>query len=596
MKSNLTKILIVTLLALFSASITACSSGTASNDDIVDGDKDSEIDGDTDGEVPDGDADADGDDAKPDGDEEGEEEIDYESIQEDIDLGVFWLENAESVLANEAFKRAFDKAPDNPQARFGYAFSEALVAFDTIFLVVQALEGQIGTGRKSGRVASYAGVDDYEDINDWFDKEFIHALGIINQRFLHAVELYGPLKESGGLSLRFERLPVHLGINEFTWMKGEIDDADVYIFDSMARLMAAVFEFLAGHQLKSDLYGVITKLSGGFQLDGGMNGIFGLLTYLLNYDESFLAFRADGGKERVSRIKELLMGGLEDIILASEAAEDEWAIDKDQNDEVFSVIEDKREKILVLNIYRLDAETGEEKMNAIEFVDAEVLAAVNQFRQHLKDGGDPIPFDNAVSLSLSSALILPLGFGLFDYIGFSLEEMLGLSYDLVSPGLLDSLLTGLLNLDAVALDMHTYFGDPVSIRQMLPVWSTDKPPFENVLYLEWECPDELLDDGAPDGSGGFLCGGEKETFVDSGHFVGSNHEIAADGQTFSSPYIDMQDPSFGGMLYVDPAKLKVDGYPDEPQFQEADQLTFNAMLGKILESVLGFAGGMGGGE
>lgn len=573
----------------------ACSDGTAepeTDGDIeTDGDEENPpVDGDE--EIIDGDGDSDGDiEDKPDGDgSDGDIETDGDTgPDEDVDLGIFWLENAETELANQAFKRAFDRNPDNPRARFGYAFSEAMLGYDTFFLAIQALEGQLLAP------APLRWKDqNYEDINDWFDKEFLHIMDLIDGYFLHAVEIYGPLKESGGLSIYFDHLPIHVGINEYTWISGEIDDADVFIFDGMARLGAMIFEFLAAHHLKSDLYGVVTIFAND-GLDTDLAGIMGMVTYLLNYEEKFLALRPDIGVARIQGLRDLMVGGLEDAILAAEAAEEEYATDSDQTDEVFTVIQDRdRNKILVLNVWRNDIETGEPIMNEIELVNPDVIQAAADLRSHLIEGGDPVPFDGPISMSLSAALILPIGFGLLDWLDLSLEELLGLSYDLVSPALLETLLTGLLNLDVVALDLYTYLENPIGLRDMLPAWTNDQPPFENKLFTEWECPDELLDDGAPDGSGKFICAGEAETLVDAAHFVGTPYEIAADGHTVKSPYLAMQDPTFGGMLYIDPEALALAGYPEDPRWQEADQLSFNAALGKILASVLAFIGGIGG--
>jgi hypothetical protein len=596
----MTRSLFYTLLAVLvlALPLAACSSGStdtpdgdtdAADGDSIDGDAvdGDETDGDLvdgdkpDGDVVDGDEDGDVDGDAVDGDQESEPDP-------DIDLGLFWLENAESELANQAFKRAFERNPDDPNARFGYAFSEAMVGFDTLFLLLQAVEGQIN---KVDTKASKEGEDgEYADFGDWLDKELRHAMVLIGSHFNRASDLYQPLLETGGVSLHVDHLPVTFGVDEGTWLTGEIDDADVFIFDGMARTMAVLFEFIAAHQIHTDLYGVVSIVKDQVQGESDFMSIMGVVVYLLQFDERFLALTEDG-PEVIARTRELMLGALNDIILAAGAAEAELVVDEDQSDEIFSVVTERGGvKKLVLNVSRIDSATGEPITNAIEIVTPEVVAAAADMRTHITDGGGPLSFDGPLSTVISSLITLPIGFGLLDWFGLDIKEALGFDYDMITPDLLESLLTGVLKLNVVAIDLHAYYEAPIGLRDMLPAWTTDLGDMSNRFYIEWECPAELEDDGLPDGSGSLLCAGADETLVDGPHFVGSDYEIIADGHTVGSPYIALQDPTFGGMLYVDPKKLKLEGYPEEPQWQQADQLSANAALAKILAGIMSFVG------
>jgi len=556
-------------------------------------------------ELPSEDGDDENEADETDGDTELDDESDGDAIEEDGDdveqetlgekeiaMGIYWLENGEAYLARDAFKAAFELDNANPQARFGYAFSEANISWDTLFLVIQTLIGL----PKSSMGAEMKAIDDYEDINDWLDKEFLHALTLINEGFLKAVELYGPLKESGGLSMHFDHLPVYMGLKEMRWMSGEIDDADVFIFDGMARFAATFFEFLAGHSLKTDLYGIIPLIEAGVLNEMDVMSVLGIVTYLMNEDDNFLKFRGPNGSDGLASIENtrlLLLGALEDALMAAEAAEDEWGTDSDQTDEVFSVEEDRQKnKSLVLNVWRY-TEDGEGIKEAYPIITSEVVLAVNALRNQIATGNDgtPIPMHNEVTLSLSAMLMLPIGYGLLDYFGFDLEEQLGLTPDLLSPNMLSTTIRAIMNVSVMAFDFYAYYQNPLPLRDMLPAYTTDKEGFDNTMYMEWECPAELTDDGLPDGTAMLFCAGAENTFSDVAHFVGTDYEIPMDGVAVATPYIAMQSPDFGGLLYVDPISMGLEGYPEEPQFQKADNLSFNAAVAEVLKGVLAFIGG-----
>lgn len=602
--------LLLTIFTLFVLITMLNCLGCSSKGTTIDGDE-SEMDIETDGDddldldaepeaEPETDMDHDGD-VELEDEAETEDDSNDELVQEKIDLGVFWLQNTETELANQAFKEAFDLDSENPQARFGYAFTEAMVGFDMFFMMVQAIEGQIGTTRKSSLKASYPGVEDLdeeeiEDINHWFDEIVFDIMELIDGHFLRAVELYQPLKESGGLSITFEHLPIHIGIDEYTWIEGEIDDADVFIFDAMARMGAAVFELIKAHTVRSDLYGVVTLVANNSSMLDDINVMtaINLVTYLLNYDERFLSLREDDGVEIIQGVGDLLIGALEDNILAAQAAEKEFETDEDQTDEAFSVIKDKDELVFVMNVWRHDEELDKDRMDSIPLINPEIIVAMSTLKNHLENGGDPVPFDNTLALVMSSALMIPVGYGLLDYLGFSPKDLLDIEYSNLEPSVLTSLLLYILNMNVVALDLHTYFETPFGLRDVLPLWSSDKGDFNDNMYFEWECPAELEDDELPDGSGTLLCAGSTETvedtMVDAAHFqsLPDEYAIDADGKTYTSPYIAWQDPTFGNVLYLNMKALKLDGYPDEPKWQPADQFSFNYAFGKILGGVLGF--------
>ncbi len=554
---------LVILLVLFGISAIGCS------DDGKD-----QPDGDLDGDTIDGDLE----DAEMEGEAEDESGVD---VSEQVARGVDWLENGEAVLANVAFKEAFELNSNDPQARFGYAFTESLVAFelfaDTILGAVTGIGDMLKTSAPKPPPA------DYETWDDWFDQELVTGLNLMADRFNKSVELYGPLKEQGGLSMTFNRLPVYVGLDEPTVIKGEIDDADVFFFDAMSRTFAILLDFINAHHVKSDLATLIAVIAP--ELDGvDITKILGIVAYLLNYEEKFLAFR-DGGKQQVIDTGDLMLGALQDVLDGVEAAEAELATDSDQEDEFFVVV-DKRGVInLKMQIWTLDKDEEAEEMKQVTILTADEVQAVGGWRDQIRDGGDPTPMDSVVMPTIASAAILPIAFGLLDSLGLEL----GLDPALITPGILVGLINGFVNFDVLALDLHAYYQDPKPLRAMMPYWTSDKPKLENSLLLEWECSEAEMEDGLPDGSAGLFCA-DSEGLIDAPHFVGTDFEIAADGHTVITPYIAFSDPTLGNMMYVNIPALELPDYSNSPEWQKADQMSFNAALGKVLAKVGGLLG------
>ncbi|RJO65821.1 MAG: hypothetical protein C4523_15275 [Myxococcales bacterium] len=539
-------------------------------------------DGDTDGDLP-----------QEDGDEEsgdGDVEEEPPGVNENVEAGMMWLEKGEATFANASFKLAFEEDPDDPQARFGYAFTESLVSFEILGMLITTVSSVTGSSDwpqpEEARTMSVdpPPPDGYESWDDWLDKEIYFAFDLINSRFKHSVELYGPLKEEGGLSMRFEKLPIYIGLFEPTYIRGEIDDADVFMFDAMSRTFAALFQMVLSHHLKSDLATIISRYQGGTLGDTQDTGnLGGVMTYLLNYEPKFLDFR-DNGRALVSESSEYLFGALQDILDAAVAAEAEQEEDSDQSDEFFVVEKERDESDLVMQVWITDVNGPGEKLQAVTLITPTELVAVSTWKNQLENGGPAAPMDEVVMPILASMAIMPIAFGLLDAFGFDL----GLDPQIITPSLLATLVTSFVDLDLIAIDLHAYLQDPKPLREMLPVWSTDKPGFENTMMMEWECAPEEMVDGHP--IEGFSCKTE-ETMVDAPHFVGTAYEIAADGKTFTSPYTAYQDPTFGGILYVNVPKLEAQGYPASPEWRAADQFLINLLMGTLGQSASNLPGG-----
>ena len=133
--------------------------------------------------------------------------------------------------------------------------------------------------------------------------------------------------------------------------------------------------------------------------------------------------------------------------------------------------------------------------------------------------------------------------------------------------------------DVLGFDWAGFHQVPSGLRVLLPL--LQDPVDDETWLLSWECPEDLLHDGFPSGSGGLLCGDVE--LVDAPHFVGTPWEMDADGNVTKVPYLVWEDPTLGGFVYVD-AAWKEDGGPD---WQIPDNQQLNAGLHLWLGPLLG---------
>ena len=138
---------------------------------------------------------------------------------------------------------------------------------------------------------------------------------------------------------------------------------------------------------------------------------------------------------------------------------------------------------------------------------------------------------------------------------------------------------------ALALDWGTFHQHPVGLRALLPLIAGVG---EGEFLFEWECLGEIAELGQPGAAAGLVCT-KPATLVDAPHFVGTPYEIAADGVPSRLPYLVWEDPTWGGLVFVDPTRVA--GATDvDPGYAPADNRTLNlavhALIGGILDMFL----------
>ena len=576
-----TRLVWALLLLALAAGLGACSSSThttapADEDILADGDPDAERESEAESES------------------EAEPEISSAAL---VEKGVYWLENAENGLASKAFKSALDLDPANANARFGYALAESFIGMEILGMVGQAIKGAIKPAFPEPKasfpraVSSAADGDadpynpgDYSDFTDWLLADLHRAFDLIGGHFTKAAELYAPLKGKPGVGLHFNHLPIYFGLNETGWLKGDLDENDVYVFSAMSLLMSQLFDLLNSGNYRADLPTAANAFMGG-NLKADFPHIAGLVVYLLNDSPDFLTKGPDSAA-RMAAVQQGFDTAFSDLLAAYQSKLEVYNAGAQGGDKLFFIKKNsKGDKLLAMAIYKPD-KNGVETRGEVTFLSPTEKAAMDTLRAHVKDGGAPVGMKEVVLPAICSPLALAVGFGLLDALGLDL----GLPAGTLSPTSLANLAAGILSLDLFALDLHSYFAAPFSLRSILPAWTSDQSRYENHFLLEWECPAECTDNGYPDGSGMLLCAGEAATLTDTAHFGGTSYATTADGQALATPYFAWPKPSCEDVLYIRVGDLNMPGYTAEPEFQKADRTSLNAAVGQVIKGVMNYVG------
>jgi hypothetical protein len=337
-----------------------------------------------------------------------------------------------------------------------------------------------------------------------------------------------------------------------------------------------VCDLLVAQDFHTDVMTVISFVTGADDLDVWL--ILNTLGYLLDQDPRFFQLREDDGLALADDGYLRLKGVGEHLLAAFE---------------------------------RLDGATPTE--STISFFDpdlaADTLVLRNKVDHSKAAGPEEVPLTMTFTPkvrttyeNLLTAISTPGSLATWDD---SLAQIATLVVGMSKTGLLQFLLGDLIPIDLSALEIHqaivvvnnlvpapialdwgTFHQHPVGLRAVLPRIEYD-PDGANPsnFQIEWECPDEIAANGGQAaGAAGFICTADA-LLVDAPHFVGTPFEIPADGVVSRLPYLVWDDPTLGGLLFVDPSL--VDGALNiEPGFAPADNFTLNLALRGMLDGII----------
>jgi hypothetical protein len=499
-----------------------------------------------------------------------------------IDKGKYWLINAEPVLALGEFKRALELAPGSVDATFGAALAEMVDATEFVGMVATMPAQFAGYGAGAGAFwrptwPTLGALNEPLTENDYLAETMHDLIKGMRDRFALAADWLDKL-EGADLHWDIERVPVYLGTEPFLMYRGTFDRSDLAIMRAVTDFCLWALDLLVAQDLHTDLLTAIVLVKDADAVD--VNVILDMVVYLLEQDPRFLTINSIDGQEffadgaaRMAGVGSGLLNALE-VLRGESPDEDQVSIlDPEAADDT----------LVVRNRVDRFQPEGEQEVPFRMAFGAGVQADYALALEGLSAAGAPVPFDQGGLAQLTTVLMTAIKLDILKRFGVSLP--IDLSKMEVQSAL--TLLRTLVPAEALALDWASFAQDPMGLRGILPLVAPGEDGKGHVL-MEWECPEELAaNNGAPTGTGGFFCS-KDAVLVDAPHFVGTPYEIPADGLASGIPYLAWEDPTWHGLLYVDPTL--VDGaLGGEPGYAPATNWSLNVavhgMLGKIIDLI-----------
>mgnify|MGYP002641051739 CR=1 FL=1 len=475
-----------------------------------------------------------------------------EQVQAFIDEGRYWLKNAEPGFAANSFEAALELDEENQDARFGAALSRYVNAIELLNMIVSLPTQLAGYAAGDGTKATDPKVVESE--NDNIAQLLTETFTDLHSFFQEA-EAHFELVDPEGLSWTIEDVPIYFNTREFIVLHGRFDQGDYHLLRASNSFFLWFTGFLAALDMHTDL---VTAVATGFEIkdDLSTGAILGLVVFLLDSDSRFLGLDKANG-EALFNAGTLQMKAVGTHLLA--------ALDFFENEDSGSEDDVSRYDIdgdnLVIRIQsRLDADSWEEVPIALYF-SPDLIQATEDLVGALNSPGTVLPFSRTLGLQLSTVLGVLVQLGFLDHFPLTLPVNLnGLQTEQVWAVL------GTYLQDSIGLDYATLFLTPTGLRTFLPMLSGSGLA-EGSLPFEWECPEEIAENGAPLKLAGFVCS-IAATLTDAPHFVDTPYEIEADSYPSALPYMIWEDPTLASLVQVDVA-FNIDD-PDfvQPNLQE----------------------------
>lgn len=507
-----------------------------------------------------------------------DEETGSNDVEALVEEGKAWLRDGEAGFAIRAFEEAVALEPDHTDALFGVALSEMVYASE-LFVMAVSLAGQFSEPEPLNPALLIMAPEPPPD--DWTQNEYlaseIHRILVrIRDHFVTASDTLS-LIEGLDLDFNVEAVPVYLGIKPKILYRGVFDAGDVYLMGAVSDTVIGIIDVLAGQDLTTDVLTMVGFFKAGIT-GGGIDAkaIFEIVAYLLLQDERFLTLHATEGltlfndsRDRFGAAGPRLLAGLEK---AQELG--------DGPDEV-SLVESITGPTKVLRVRSRVIYDGEGVASEEDFVfhlTDDILQAFQDASNSILNPGQPVTLHGAVLPILAVMVSLASQASILEVVGLDLPIDIGAFEIPGVVGLLASLMP-----NVMAFDWGAFYENPAGLRAWLPAITSDLGLFKDTVIAEWECPDDLDENGYPQGQLGLLCSGDAE-LKDQGHFEGTDFEIAADGLASGFPVFAFEDPTLNGLAMVD-----LDGETgsaDASSFVVADGAALNAALATLLEGIL----------
>lgn len=502
-----------------------------------------------------------------------------------IDEGKAALARNEWSNAKAAFEQVLaDYDAENGEAHLGAALADILYVSDAIPYIASV-------GERTASTLAPAAESDDESL--YLTGLIVGAVNEVRAHFSSAEAHLSAADEAGGFTFVIDSLPVRLTQDGAFALDlgGEWDRADALMLRGLSRLALGALDMVLSVDLNFDFPRAHAYLMQPAFDAQRLDHVASLVTYLLNDPKrpNFLGL-AEGGDERLTQAAHTLGDALRDLEAALAAASQER---DDQHDDVLRYVDANangrydpaltagRDACALVSSAAPEAAGAEpialfdarfETSSTYPYLIHQVVCLMQKAQANLdwdhRDGfapeiaaayaerprinvlGDALPAVDAAVAGISAA-----------------EPAVTFGVP-VPNGLLTTLVKEVLG-DSIELDPYAFFvpgdaGLPGTVRAMLPAWESYPCPATGVclneFVVEMECsplPATQATFPAPfeDAFPAFelklpIC---KQAWIDGGqtadtpHFTGA---IAADGFVGYLPYVQFQDASLHGVLYL----------------------------------------------
>ncbi|MDD5224177.1 MAG: M28 family peptidase [bacterium] len=475
------------------------------------------------------------------------------------------LSRSDPTAAREAFQAVLDSHPDNPEAQFGLVLSDLTSFWNSIDLALSEIF-RLYYSPSEILPNSYANED--EAISAFIQKFITDT----QATFAGISGRLAELEKQKDFRFRVESLPVGSLYNQSRSLQVEFDRTDLYLLSGFSRLMAYLFEFLDAFDWEGR-YGQAADL---YFLPGSGYGEYfdslNLVVFMLNdqLHPNLLGLKNPAGAETLARSGQDLAQACDDFLQLIESLQAETS-GRDGN---FVIMKTKNgRKYIAFGGEEISRSSDAANILDLEIeLRPEIAASLEATSENLKTG--------AGTVSLKNNLL---------YLIDPMVRALALAAGLRLPAFLADIHISTLVPDVVELNLGRFYQNPAGLRQLLPPWENTGNVLLDNLVLEWECPSDLHPQTGFPVSGGLICP-DPDAIVDSGHFQSLAGRgiaaIPADGINSVFPYIPFPDPTFNGLLYLDPEPLGISSLGGWNEFKPADNLALNAILASLLGPIL----------
>lgn len=574
---------------------------------------------------------------------EDEEQIIYRPL---LDQAKQYMSEAKYTEARILFEQVIGakaSAAETAEAKFGFSYSRTLEIINDLLTVLNDLLTDLLLARQTGEaidltrlaktsVAGSAVAPGKTGIGAILESMFDPYV----DDFTKIDQYMEDIKTDPDFEWTIDSLPLTLSLGPFSFnvanLGGRYDIGEVYIGQTLDRLLLGTFAFLLSIDLDIDIGQVLGDILGQYVIDSNMfadmtmQDIIGLIVYVLDSNPGLFGLDPISGVTRMQNAGVYYGDAFNNILSALEFWRNENLEEQDTSKDIVKIQTLEGQETIVVSISIdenpfADEEVSSNILGAEIYIPltAPVEQAFIKIRDNFRLTGDRVSWANDLVPILASAVVMVLKTGLVEMLlealGTSLPEgissLLGNS-DLITVEFVGGIITGIIP-DIIQLDFGRFFSEPVALREMFPAWTSSSAALlGNTFIFEWECYTGGLEETAD-----FICPSDSEWIIDNEHFPEfrilsdseggirlsdqRNDEFAAsdlvgiqktgfDNCLNMLPYIAFPNPHFAQLLYTNTSMYAGNDYHPEATFALATNESLNAILCNIVGSVLGLLG------